>query len=311
MNTTAELTMYQEALRAEGTAILRWDLNADRVYGDELLQGVIPEKLKNESYSAFLLQSLPLHPNDRIFFVSLVEFLKKPHPEYADTTHEKVIEYRVKEDSGEYRWYHARYIIHFEKERAQYATILLRNTDSEHRHTEALQQKAQRDALTGLYNKEYAKELIKEALGVPGTVKALLVLDMDGFKKINDNLGHLFGDAVISDMALTLAEVFDETDIIGRVGGDEFVVLIRDAADRSLVVKRCEKLRNMLRRSFAYGDGKELHVSGSVGIAMSPEYGRRYEELFGFADAALYEAKRRGRDMQVFYTKDMQASQKK
>ena len=58
MNTTAELTMYQEALRAEGTAILRWDLNADRVYGDELLQGVIPEKLKNESYSAFLLQSL-------------------------------------------------------------------------------------------------------------------------------------------------------------------------------------------------------------------------------------------------------------
>ena len=311
MNTTAELTMYQEALRAEGTAILRWDLNADRVYGDELLQGVIPEKLKNESYSAFLLQSLPLHPNDRIFFVSLVEFLKKPHPEYADTTHEKVIEYRVKEDSGEYRWYHARYIIHFEKERAQYVTILLRNTDSEHRHTEALQQKAQRDALTGLYNKEYAKELIKEALGVPGTVKALLVLDMDGFKKINDNLGHLFGDAVISDMALTLAEVFDETDIIGRVGGDEFVVLIRDAADRSLVVKRCEKLRNMLRRSFAYGDGKELHVSGSVGIAMSPEYGRRYEELFGFADAALYEAKRRGRDMQVFYTKDMQASQKK
>ena len=267
MNTTAELTMYQEALRAEGTAILRWDLNADRVYGDELLQGVIPEKLKNESYSAFLLQSLP----------------------------EKVIEYRVKEDSGEYRWYHARYIIHFAKERAQYATILLRNTDSEHRHTEALQQKAQRDALTGLYNKEYAKELIKEALGVPGTVKALLVLDMDGFKKINDNLGHLFGDAVISDMALTLAEVFDETDIIGRVGGDEFVVLIRDAADRSLVVKRCEKLRNMLRRSFAYGDGKELHVSGSVGIAMSPEYGRRYEELFGFADAALYEAKRRGR----------------
>ncbi|MBQ9572788.1 MAG: hypothetical protein IJR22_05280, partial [Acidaminococcaceae bacterium] len=86
MNTTAELTMYQEALRAEGTAILRWDLNADRVYGDELLQGVIPEKLKNESYSAFLLQSLPLHPNDRKFFEALVDFLKKPHPEYADTT---------------------------------------------------------------------------------------------------------------------------------------------------------------------------------------------------------------------------------
>ena len=108
MNTTAELSMYQEALRAEGTAILRWDLNADRVYGGDLPEGVIPEKLKNESYSAFLLQSLPLHPNDRKFFAALVDFLKKPHPEYADTTHEKVIEYRVKEDNGEYRWYHAR-----------------------------------------------------------------------------------------------------------------------------------------------------------------------------------------------------------
>ena len=124
MNTTAELTMYQEALRAEGTAILRWDLNADRVYGNELLQGVIPEKLKNESYSAFLLQSLPLHPNDRIFFVSLVEFLKKPHPEYADTTHEKVIEYRVKEDSGEYRWYHARYIIKNGHSMRQYCSAI-------------------------------------------------------------------------------------------------------------------------------------------------------------------------------------------
>ena len=311
MDTTAELTMYQEALRAEGTAILRWDLNADRVYGDYSLRGMIPEKLKNEKYSVFLLHSLPLHPNDRVYFISLVEFLKKPHPEFADSTFEKVLEYRVKEDSGEYRWYHARYIVHFENERAQYAVILLRNTDSEHRRNEELQQKAERDALTGLYNKDYARLLIKEALSVSGTVKALLVLDMDGFKKINDNLGHLFGDAVISDMALTLAEVFDDTDILGRVGGDEFVVLIRDAADRNRVVERCEKLRNMLRRSFSYGDGKELHVSGSVGIAMSPEYGRRYEELFGYADAALYEAKRRGRDMQVFYTKDIQTGQRK
>ncbi len=73
-----------------------------------------------------------------------------------------------------------------------------------------------------------------EALDIPGTVKALLVLDMDGFKKINDNLGHLFGDAVISDMALTLAEVFSDADILGRVGGDEFVVLMHDAEEKNL-----------------------------------------------------------------------------
>lgn len=311
MNESAQLALYQEALLAERTAILRWDLKTDRVYGEDALTDIFPVKLKDKSYSDFLLHSLPLHLNDKKYFVSLVDFIKKPHPEYTDATCERVIEYRVREDSGEYRWFHIRYIIHFEKEWPQYATILLRNTDSEHRRAEELQQKAQRDALTGLYNKGYVRELIKEALSVPGTVKALLVLDMDGFKKINDNLGHLFGDAVISDMALTLTEVFSEADILGRVGGDEFVVLMRDAADRDAVIRRCEKLRNMLRRSFTYGDGKELHVSGSVGIVMSPEYGSRYDELFGFADAALYEAKRRGRDMQVFYTKEIQASQKK
>ena len=311
MNETEQLALYLEALRAERTAVLRWDLKTDRVCGETTLNDIFPIKLQNESYSDFLLHSLPLHPNDKKYFVSLVDFIKKPHPEYADKTYEKVIEYRVRENSGEYRWFHVRYTIHFEKEWSQFAVILLRNTDSEHRRDEELQQKAQRDALTGLYNKGYVRELINEALDVPGTVKALLVLDMDGFKKINDNLGHLFGDAVISDMALTLAEVFSETDILGRVGGDEFVVLMRDAADRSAVISRCEKLRNMLRRSFAYGDGKELHVSGSIGIVMSPEYGSRYDELFGYADAALYEAKRRGRDMQVFYTKEIQASQKK
>ena len=311
MKETAELGLYLEALRAERTAILRWDLKTDRVYGEAALTEIFTTEQVNTSYSEFLLNKLPIHPNDRNYFVSFVDFIKKPHSEYADKTCEKVFDYRVLEKDGAYRWFHIRLIVHFKKEWPEYVVILLRNTDSEHRRTEELQQKAQRDALTGLYNKDYARQLIKEALGVPGTVKALLVLDMDGFKKINDNLGHLFGDAVISDMALTLAEVFDETDILGRVGGDEFVVLIRDAADRSRVVERCEKLRNMLRRSFAYGDGKELHVSGSVGIAMSPEFGRRYEELFGFADAALYEAKRRGRDMQVFYTKDIQAGQRK
>ena len=311
MKETAKLDLYVEALRAERTAILRWDLKTDRVYGETALTDIFPAKLENASYSDFLLNKLPIHPNDKYYFTAFIDFIKKPHNEYADKTCEKVFDYRVQGDNGEYRWFHVRYIVHFEKEWPRYVTILLRNTDSEHRRTEELQQKAQRDALTGLYNKDYARQLIKEALGVLGTVKALLVLDMDGFKKINDNLGHLFGDAVISDMALTLAEVFDDTDILGRVGGDEFVVLIRDASDRNLVVERCEKLRNMLRRSFSYGDGKELHVSGSVGIVLSPEYGCRYEELFGFADAALYEAKRRGRDMQVFYTKDIQAGQRK
>ena len=311
MNETEELALYQEALRAERTAVLRWDLKTDLVYGESSLNGIFPIKLKNKKYSDFLLNSLKLHPNDRKFFISFIDFIRNPHKEFSGKSSETVIEYRVMEDNGEYRWFHVRYIVHFEKEWPRYVVILLRNTDSEHRKNDELRQKAERDSLTGLYNKGYVKELIQKALAVPETKKALLVLDMDGFKKINDNLGHLFGDAVISDMALTLTEVFSGADILGRVGGDEFVVCIREADDREQINALCEKLRNMLRRSFKYGDGKILNVSGSIGIVMSPEYGTQYDELFGYADTALYEAKQRGRDMHVFYTKEIQAGQRK
>ena len=240
-----------------------------------------------------------------------MRFIQTPHHEYADKSHEIPVDFRLMEAENQEQWFHAHFIIHFEKEWPRDAILLLRSTNSEHRLDEALRHKAERDALTGLYNKGHARELIDEALAVPGTTKALLVLDMDGFKKVNDNLGHLFGDAVISDMALSLAEVFAPEDILGRVGGDEFVVLMRDAHNRDKVIARCEKLRDMLRRSFEYAKGQTLNVSGSVGIAMSPEYGASFEPLFACADKALYEAKRQGRDTQVFYTDELKEGEKK
>ena len=251
MDWRTDLAMYREALRAERIATARWDIKTDRVYGDSTMMNLFPGHLTDGPYSEFLLRRPGLHPNDVKYFESLMRFLQAPHHEHADASHEIVVEYRLADAGGQEQWFHMRFIIHFEREWPRDAILLLRNTDSEHRHEETLRQKAERDALTGLYNKGHARELIDAALAVPGTTKALLVLDMDGFKKVNDNLGHLFGDAVISDMALSLAEVFSSrNDIIGRVGGDEFVVLLPEVENRDAVVVLCEKLRDMLRRSF-------------------------------------------------------------
>lgn len=164
--------------------------------------------------------------------------------------------------------------------------------------------------MTGLYNKRRVKELISEALKVPNTKNALLVLDMDGFKGINDNLGHLAGDAVIIDMALSLQSVFRKTDILGRIGGDEFVVLLRDIKDNAFIIEYCIKLRQMLRRSFKPMN-KMLKVTGSVGITLGPQDGIDYDDLFAKADAALYQAKENGRDTQVFYSADIIEKQQK
>ena len=312
MDWTTDLEMYREALRVERIGVARWDIKLDRVFGDSTMMVLYPDHLTNGAYSEFLLRRPELHPNDVKFFEALVRFVQAPHHEYADKSHEILIEYRLTDAENREQWFHAHFTVHFEKEWPRSAVLLLRSTDSEHRQEESLRQKAERDALTGLYNKGHARELIDEALAVPGTTKALLVLDMDGFKKVNDNLGHLFGDAVISDMALSLAEVFSsDGDIIGRVGGDEFVVLIRDVESRDALVSRCEALRDMLRRSFEYGKNRTLNVSGSVGIALSPQFGSSFETLFSCADKALYEAKRRGRDTQVFYTDELREGEKK
>ena len=312
MDWTTDLEMYREALRAERIGVARWDIKLDRVFGDSTMMVLYPDHLTNGAYSEFLLSRPDLHPNDVKFFEALVRFVQEPHHEYADKSHEILIEYRLTDADNREQWFHAHFTVHFEKEWPRSAVLLLRSTDSEHRNEETLRQKAERDPLTGLYNKGHARELIDEALAVPGTTKALLVLDMDGFKKVNDNLGHLFGDAVISDMALSLAEVFSsDGDIIGRVGGDEFVVLIRDVESRDTLVSRCEALRDMLRRSFEYGKNQTLNVSGSVGIALSPQFGSSFETLFSCADKALYEAKRQGRDTQVFYTDELREGEKK
>ena len=312
MDWTTDLEMYREALRVERIGVARWDIRLDRVFGDSTMMVLYPDHLTNGAYSEFLLSRPELHPNDVKFFEALVRFVQAPHHEYADKSHEILIEYRLTDAENREQWFHAHFTVHFEKEWPRSAVLLLRSTDSEHRQEESLRQKAERDALTGLYNKGHARELIDEALAVPGTTKALLVLDMDGFKKVNDNLGHLFGDAVITDMALSLAEVFSsDSDIIGRVGGDEFVVLIRDVESRDVLVSRCEALRDMLRRSFEYGKNRTLNVSGSVGIALSPQFGSSFETLFSCADKALYEAKRQGRDTQVFYTDELREGEKK
>ena len=152
------------------------------------MMSLFPGHLTDGPYSEFLLRRPGLHPNDVKYFESLMRFLQTPHHEHADASHEIVVEYRLADAAGHEQWFHMRFIIHFEREWPRDAILLLRNTDSEHRHEETLRQKAERDALTGLYNKGHARELIDAALAVPGTTKALLVLDMDGFKKVNDKL---------------------------------------------------------------------------------------------------------------------------
>ena len=166
--------------------------------------------------------------------------------------------------------------------------------DQEKQEKDQLLDEAQRDGLTGLYNAKALRQHITEALTAqrPDQSGALLILDLDYFKEINDTYGHPKGDWVLQQVAQTLKDNCRVGDILGRQGGDEFIVYlmaVRSAEDAD------EKGQQLLAALHAVqtADGQPLSVS--IGLAVSHS-GQQYDELYQLADEALYEAKREGRN---------------
>jgi diguanylate cyclase (GGDEF)-like protein len=135
-----------------------------------------------------------------------------------------------------------------------------------------------------------------------GEKVAVLFIDLDRFKTINDTLGHHIGDGLLRSVAGRLQQSVRSCDTVSRLGGDEFVVVMRGVTGRADVQNMVEqRLIRLIRQSHSV-EGHELNVSCSVGIAVYPEDGADIDELMRRADAAMYEAKTTGRDMACFYS---------
>lgn len=165
--------------------------------------------------------------------------------------------------------------------------------------TQMLMEKAERDALTGLLNKSATKRRIEEALMESGAC-ALYMIDVDYFKNVNDSLGHLFGDNVLAEIGSKIQKLFRATDIIGRIGGDEFMVLLKNATSLSMIAEKAKAINECLNQEFI-SENERCTISSSVGIALYPKDAQTYCELYQKADLALYQAKRTGRNRYVIY----------
>lgn len=174
--------------------------------------------------------------------------------------------------------------------------------DVQKRETESLKKKAEIDSLSGLYNKGTTQMLINNYLATNGASgkHALLILDIDNFKSINDNLGHLVGDTVIRNITTRMKDIVRASDICGRVGGDEFVVLLKNVKSNDIVKAKASEICSAFRHTIC-NDSKTLNISCSIGISFYDEHGATYNELIDKADTALYEAKKRGKDQLVIY----------
>jgi diguanylate cyclase (GGDEF)-like protein/PAS domain S-box-containing protein len=157
---------------------------------------------------------------------------------------------------------------------------------------------AQHDALTDLPNRPLFSDRLEQAMALAerdGTSMALMFLDLDGFKPVNDTFGHAVGDLLLQEAAHRIRECVRAADTVGRIGGDEFVVLLHRIEDEDDALTVAEKIRQALCRPFELA-GQRLEISCSIGIAIYPEHGADEKELSQSADSAMYCAKQEGRN---------------
>ena len=172
----------------------------------------------------------------------------------------------------------------------------VRDISERRAYTESLQHQALHDGLTGLANRTLFGELVLKALASAKRAdepRAVLVMDLDGFKLVNDTFGHAQGDALLKEVGERLVVALREGDTIARLGGDEFAILPGETTDVSAAAEVAWKIQQTCAAGFDF-DGEMVYVSASVGIAMFPEHGRTSEELLRRADVAMYIAKRTG-----------------
>ncbi len=217
-------------------------------------------------------------------------------------------EYRIRTPAGELKWVRDRAFPVRDQAGQIIRVVGIAEDISPRKQAEIeLAHQARHDHLTGLPNRLLLADGLEASLeraAESGLVTAVIYVDLDGFKFVNDTLGHEAGDALLQQATLRLQGCIREPDMLARMGGDEFMVVVNDVHNDQIAQSIADRLRHALRESFHISD-HQLYLTASLGIAMYPRDGMDVSTLRGNADAAMYEAKRNGKDRVLFFTPAM------
>jgi diguanylate cyclase (GGDEF)-like protein len=173
--------------------------------------------------------------------------------------------------------------------------------------TERLEFQARHDSLTGLPNRAYFIELLEKALEEArerSAILAVLFIDLDRFKQVNDTLGHTMGDRLLKEVGGRLRRLLTEDDLAGRMGGDEFTIVMTRQPDEQTAIQASQEFLKAFRAPHRI-DGNELFVTASIGLSIFPRHGITASELLRNADLAMYHAKNGGKnDLELFLAED-------
>ncbi len=259
--------------------------------------GLTAEKMPFPSY---VVDSGMVYPDDLEQFLQFDENLR--------TGVVEPVEVRFVQQSGVTKYYRIKYKTMYSKDGKPMFSIGKTYDIDKQKRLEVL---SKTDLLTNCLNKITTENIIKETLiAQPNTAHALFLIDVDDFKSVNDELGHYFGDIVLSDIAKNLHSNFRGADIIGRIGGDEFLVFVKDISNKTVIERKAKGIADAFSDSYS-GENKDYKISGSIGIALFPQHAITYEELYKCADKALYSSKLAGKDRYTIYTDEIANSRTK
>lgn len=289
------LERHQVIMDQATDIIFEWDIRADTLLFSQNWRKKFGYDAIGQKISGRIPMSKNIHPDDMPAFVKIMRDTASGTP-YSET------EFRIRDTEGAYLWCRIRATAQYDENGVPIKAVgVIVDIDREKRQKQALLDQAQRDALTGLYNKATVNALVEQRMqGKDSTeLQALLIIDIDYFKAVNDTYGHLCGDSLLSDVAAVLSSHIRFTDVAGRIGGDEFMVYLPEVAGESAARKKIESLLSSLQ--LLTPEVGAPPITCSIGAAIFPRGGIDYFALYKCADQALYYQKNNGRGGFSFY----------
>ncbi len=282
--------LYDQALNAAGIGAWECELGTERLSWTQGVYDIFGYPESNPLRRANIVD-LYIDESRRHMELARAEVIQSGSPVTLDT--------EIRTWRGEKRW--MRLSINAVRDGGRSLRIFgcKQDVTSDRHAIENLRQQAETDPLTGLANRTIFqaryRDIVNDSLN-HGHASALVLIDLDGFKQLNDTFGHLAGDACLCEVAQRLRRAFHNAGLVGRLGGDEFAIILRAPTDAARIARVLQKTVMMLSRPL-FWNGLRLEVSASIGAALiGRPHRRRIVELFAEADIALYDAKAAGRN---------------
>lgn len=292
---------FRLAFTQTDSTIFDYDIATKVMLHADKAAGLYGLSYQTENVPEALVEKKVIHPDSTEVFLEMYRLIRAGAPTASCVM-------QARKTDGDYAWRKIVMTNIFDSDGVAVRAVgMLEDIDEQMRREKHLLERSQRDPLTGLYNKGTTESHIRKLLERQDENGVLFIIDVDSFKAVNDGCGHLFGDLVLAESACRISALCRHGDVIGRIGGDEFLLYLEGALTNTAAIHKAQKICAAFVSPFSH-NGTSAHITCTVGLARCPEDGNAFEILYQKADVALYEAKRQGKNRCCAYEESMNAN---